>query len=386
MSTRTCDVETKFLWGIVRSALEQFHRKVTWDFDVDYESTNTQRSIQYCFAGSFATHFDLSRPPSDYNPYHNEGMNTAPNPPNETIFPYNDIDVFIMRINNSDADTSVRYEILNSLKLDLKLRTDAQCTCGCYNRNDEEHPLHLNVIVVSGCKDLLHLINYFDINCCQIGYTYDFQTSKLVNRTTTSAYDEFLSSRKLKVVNTYTPTRSFCRLLRKRIDLNCPILWTPQFICSLFNNSAGHLLEKHWFERLRDDLQERGEYYFIQDYFRIQYFEDSSHRRRSPRLAALRRQENNEEHGSSMSFTIKGPRYVLKFQGFRLEKMHKLCMKGNLHLLERCISEEGLHIMCKPDRFGITPIQYFLCSQRGYNITTVRRFLLMLLQMPSSEV
>lgn len=379
MSTRTCDVENKFLWGIVRSALVQFHRKVAWDFDIDYESIYTQQSLQYCFAGSFATHFDLSRPPSDYNAYHN----AAPNPSNETIFPYNDIDVFVMGANNSaDTDTSVKYEILSSVKLDLKLKTDAQCTCGCYNRFDEEHPLHLNVILVSGCKDLHHLINYFDINCCQIGYVYDFLTSKLVNRTTTSAYDEFLSSRKLKVVNTYTPTRSFCRLLRKRIDLNYPILWTPQFICSLFYNSTGNLVEKHWFERLRDDLQERGEYYFIQDYFQIQYFEDSSHRRRSPRLAALRRQQNNEEYGSSMSFTIKGPRYVLKFRGSPLEKVHKLCMKGNFHLLkEKCQSQGGLHIMYKPDRFGITPIQYFLCSHKRYNVTTVRLFFIMLLQM-----
>lgn len=352
MNQRDCQIQSTYLWGALRTTLIKHHHELLHQLH-QTDMINANMNAEFYIAGSFATHYDLSAPPSDYNAI--EQRNTRDQyiphtiPSRQDIFHYNDIDIFVVNPDNALlADRNERYSVRHSYHLNLYLNNPTQRSCGCIQRHDQSPKL--NIIILDNCCDLEHLISFFDINSCQVGYKLDLQRDTIEERTVTNAYRDFVQTRVLKaVVHNHKPVVTYCRILRKHSELNCPMKLTAPQISNVYRSSMFNFqneVEEPTFTKIMDYLALKNENYFLQDYFDIEF------------LPA-----DEEDEDGSVSFRLSGPRYKLRFQGCTREPNHFYCLQGQSEPLFKTISTGNWEIAFQKDQLGITPLEYLINSK-----------------------
>lgn len=113
----------------------------------------------------------------------------------------------------------------------------------------------------SNTKDPSVVIDSFDLNCCQVGY--DLESEKFY---CTKAFEEFLKTGEIKLVNLTTPSHSVIRMFKKKKELNCEI--SPleiDLVLYTYDNSFNDLVKLRFLSRYKDiflKYQEDLESYF----------------------------------------------------------------------------------------------------------------------------
>lgn len=341
-----------YLWGALRTTLIKHHHELLHQLhQTDLLDANMKAELY--IAGSFATHYDLSAPPLDYNAL--EQRNTRDHyrphtiPLRQDIFHYNDIDVFVVNPDNALlADRTERYSVRHSYNLNLYLNHPTHRTCGCIQRHDQSP--QLNVIVLDNCCDLEHLISFFDINACQIGFKLNLRSDAIEERTVTNAYNDFVQTRVLKaVVHNHKPVITYCRMLRKHCELNYPIHLTAAQVSNIYRSSIINFhneVKESTFTKIMNFLALSNENHLLQDYFDIEFLP-----------------EDEENENGSVSFRLSGPRYKLTFQGCTREPYHWYCLQGNSKPLVQTIRDGNWEVAFQKDQLGITPLEYLINSR-----------------------
>lgn len=168
---------------------------------------------------------------------------------NTFILPYNDIDVFIPRMDPRDPECEYRRIQRTYYKVDLIPDMEVNFVYACFNSMD-------------------HLVSDFDINNILVGFevvpTYDMEEQKMVGTIdswyTEPSYDEFLETRVLDIATTNKQTRdlsnSLIRLLRKAEQLQLDYkMWDTDKLRALIHGSTFGTKTMGKLERLPKELQ-----------------------------------------------------------------------------------------------------------------------------------
>lgn len=282
---------------------------------------------------------------------------------------YNDIDVFVLDFSSDKIDAvdeSQSYKIEESYKVPLKDQD------GCIHSNSKCKKL--NVVFVNQCSSLEHLLKFFDINCCQVGFELNMLNGNLGEVTYTKHYKSFLSSRTLGVVTFETPATSLFRLLKKSHELGLPNRFSAVHLMSLkYSHDSCKCVNKGLFGQvttiLNSDYQKR----------RIMKYFDTA-------IISPSEEEINEDfydHGeygelsASMSFLIKnGKGVMVMFTGYMRKMMHYICINGEVdefNTFRRLVEgdealDEVLKVFVEKDAMNLYPVDYLLSHSSPFAI------------------
>ncbi|GFH43546.1 predicted protein [Chaetoceros tenuissimus] len=299
------------------------------------------KELKYYIAGSFATFLHNGK------------------------YLYNDIDVFVIDFSTDkivEVDESLSYKIKDSYKVPLKDKD------GCIFMNSKCKKL--NVVFVKQCSSIHHLLKFFDINCCQVGYELNMVNGNLGGVVITEDYKSFLSSRVLEVVTFETPATSLCRLLKKSHDLGLPKKMSAVHLLKLkFSSDSFNCVNRGLFHEvatiMKRDYQKRR----FMEYFNTTIISPSE-------------EEINEDfydHGeygelsASMSFLIKNGKGVkVMFEGRIRKMLHYICIHGDVdefsnfrRLVEK---KDVLDVFAEKDDLNLYPIDYLLSHSSSFAI------------------
>lgn len=296
--------------------------------------------LKYFIAGSFATHLD------------NVGCER-----NGTYI-YNDIDVFVMDSSLESVANSVIsecYDIANSYKVRLREANGTVC--------DRYLPLKVNIVCVDQCCGLMHLLNFFDINSCQVGYEIDIKSGKLSSRVCTKHYLEFQVTEMLKVVTFNTPATSLFRLMKKSFQMSLPRTLDPMNLMKLkWNNDGGKVVNKGLFEQVRSSLERND----MLDEVAKNFDYDILYPSEDEINEDLYFRGEEDELSASMSFLIKnGSGIALYFHGNRENEMHFSCINGEndkFRSFQDLVDERGSLAAFEKDELNLSCVDYLLCN------------------------
>ena len=301
--------------------------------------------LRYYIAGSFATHVHNGK------------------------YKYNDIDVFVIDFKSElidRVDESQRYEISKSYKVPLKNKN------GCIFMSSKfKKKVLVNVVCVTGCSGLQHLLNFFDINCCQIGFELNISNGNLGEVVYTEHYKKFRTSRILEVVTFDTPATSLCRLLKKSHELGLSKQISAVHLLNLkHSHDSCKCVNKGLFREVSGILALSGN----QDRRLMEYFDTE--------IISPSEEEINQDfydHGeygelsASMSFLIKNGRCVrVTFSGNFRKQFHMTCIHGEVDefsTFRRLVELNGaMNVFVEKDVMNLSPVDYLLSHSSPFAI------------------
>lgn len=296
-------------------------------------------NLNYYIAGSFATHVHTGQ------------------------YSFNDIDVFVKgSYPNELVDESKCYDIDSSYKLRLRKKDGS-----LWQKYFQCEDLKVNIIIVSGCNGLEHLINFFDVNSCQVGYEMDIRNGSMGKVAYTDFYKDFLQSRILKVVSFHTPASSFFRLINKSIELKLPRKMGAGLLMKLkWNIESKKTLNKGLFEKVNRILcTELGcnKFYAVMRNFDFNIIGPSEEEKNVDFY------DNGEpgEYSASMSYLLKnGCGIEFFFHGNKDNDVHFSCINGDSDSFvrfSRLITVYGPYAAFEKDDLELTCIDYLLHNE-----------------------
>ncbi|GFH59189.1 predicted protein [Chaetoceros tenuissimus] len=307
--------------------------------------------LNHCYvAGSFATHMFFRK------------------------YAFNDIDVFILnRSTNMDEDGvhDTNYDILKSYKVPLKDESGSEMMI------DGISSVEVNIVVVTNCCCLQHLINFFDINCCQIGFPINVETGEVGSFVFTNHFDQFVSSRTLKVVMYHTPASSLMRVMNKSSQMKVPLKLSAEHMLKLkWDEDVQKVVQTKLFTRVYTMLQLDNKENIIRDNFHVELLQRSSEDEEDDIYNAVSTNEstngdtNNESNieddtSFSFSFSKNGSKVELTFHGNGNNIFHFVCINGEVDDFARfkdLVSMHGYLNAFVKDELMLTPVEYILGS------------------------
>jgi hypothetical protein len=112
-------------------------------------------------------------------------------------------------------------------------------------------------------NDVKIIIDSFDINCTQIGYS--IEDNKFY---WTKDFEEFLKTSDLKLVNLLSPSHSAIRLVKKKDELNCNLSDSEIELCSIaISRNFGDINRKYFTEKYLTIFRRYSD--FLKKYFTI---------------------------------------------------------------------------------------------------------------------
>ena len=326
--------------------LEELKKLVWYTMQVEEKAIHEYLGdeVRYYVAGSFATHI------------HNKK------------YPYNDIDVFVVDHDSEfipKVDSNSSYKVCKSYKVTLKKKNG--CTCEKYSNSK----LHVNVVYVIWCSGLRHLLNFFDINCCQIGYEMDMSSGTLSESVCTKNYLDFLQKKVLKVVTFETPATSLLRLYKKSFQLLLPMKLSPLLLMKLKRNQEnGKVVNKGLFSQVRSLLEINNSL----DVFDKNFDFDILYPSEESMNEDFYEQGEVGEFSASMSFLIKnGCGVALTFKGNIENQIHFSCINGDndeFRNFKTLIDEIGVVNAFERDELDLSCIDYLLSNESQSAIHT----------------
>jgi hypothetical protein len=167
----------------------------------------------------------------------------------------NDIDVFIYDGEYKKSDNvpslwnSEKNEKLTYLSTDKSVNIhynglSTSLVCKDYYRINkcENEGIFNKIYYKSSRNDLKIIIESFDINCTQIGYSIEEDKFYW-----TKDFEEFLMTSDLKLVNLLSPAHSVIRLVKKKDELNCNLSNLEIEICSIAISRQFRDINKKYF-------------------------------------------------------------------------------------------------------------------------------------------
>lgn len=294
--------------------------------------------LKYFIAGSFATHVDTEQ------------------------YLFNDIDVFVMGFDvetNHLVDTTKCYDIDSSYKLRLREKDGS-----LWKKYPQCEDLKVNIIIVSGCNGLNHLINFFDINSCQVGYEIDIRNGKMGDVVHTVFYEKFLRTRILEVVSFNTPASSLFRLINKSYELNLPRKIDGKLLMKLkWNMESKKTVNKFLFGKVNSILHtEMGGYKYraVMRNFNFNIIGPSEEEKNVDFY------DHGEpgEYSASMSYLIKNGRGIeFLFHGNINNILHFCCINGEFDSFckfSQMVRVRGPFAALEEDDLHLTCVDYLL--------------------------
>lgn len=292
--------------------------------------------LNQCYvAGSFATHLFFKR------------------------YAFNDIDVFIVNptanpIRDGVHDTN--YEIMKSYKVPLNDYYGREVKIGSHSK------VEVNFVVVTNCCCLAHLIKFFDINCCQVGFKINLETLDAGRFVFTEHFEQFRKSRILKVVAHHTPASSLMRVMNKSSQMNLPYRLSAEHLLKLkWEEDVLKVVQKKLFTRVYTLLQIDQQENIIQDNFNVEVLERLSEEEDNDSYNG----SNSDETSFSFSFLKKGAKVEITFHGNRNNLFHFACINGDVDKFTRfktLIEENGALNALVRDELMLTSLDYILGS------------------------
>lgn len=297
--------------------------------------------LKYFIAGSFATYLHTGQ------------------------YAFNDIDVFVVMFHPErvhEVDNNVCYKIDASFKTILRDRNGSLCL-----KFPQFKDLKVNIIMVYECSGLDHLIEFFDVNSCQVGYEMDIRDGSLGEVVFTDFYNHFLRTRTLEVVSFHTPAASLFRLMNKSLELDLPSKISANLLMQLkWCVESKKNLNKGLFKKVYNNLfaqMEHLKFHAVRKNFHFNIVGPSE----AEKNADFYDHGEPEEYSSSMSFLIKnGCGVEVFFTGDKDNDLQFSCINGDNDSFVRfmkMVEVYGPYAAFEKDELGLTCLDYLMNNQ-----------------------